>query len=151
MATVRKGFTYDEINIGDHASFTKTVTESDVQAYTGITGDFNAAHVDDVYMHESALGKKMQGRIAHGMLTAGFFSTVLGSYLPGRGTLYLSQTCIFRAPVKLGDTITAKGEVVEKMEKNKIRLKMTGVNQHGTLVIEGEALVTAASRIEDTL
>ena len=151
MAIVKKGFTYDEINVGDYASFSKTITESDVQAYAGITGDFNAAHVDDVYMHESALGKKMQGRIAHGMLTAGLFSTVLGSCLPGKGTLYLSQTCIFKAPVKLGDTITARGEVLEKMEKNKIRMKMTGVNQHGKLVIEGEALVSAAGKIEDTL
>ncbi|MDR2051437.1 MAG: MaoC family dehydratase [Deltaproteobacteria bacterium] len=151
MATVRRGFTYAEINVGDAATFTKTITESDVQAYTGITGDFNAAHVDDVYMHTSRLGLKMQGRIAHGMLTAGLFSTVLGNYLPGKGTLYLSQTCVFRRPVKLGDTVTARGEVVEKLEKNKIRLKMTGMNQRGELVIEGEALVTAADSIEDTM
>jgi 3-hydroxybutyryl-CoA dehydratase len=151
MATVRRGFTYDEINVGDTATFTKTITESDVQAYTGITGDFNAAHVDEVYMHESPLGKKMQGRIAHGMLTAGLFSTVLGGYLPGKGTLYLSQTCIFKKPVKLGDTVTARGEVVEKLEKNRLRLKMTGVNQRGELVIEGEALVSAAKNMEDTI
>ncbi|MDR1946084.1 MAG: MaoC family dehydratase [Desulfovibrio sp.] len=151
MVTIRKGFTYNEINVGDFATFTKTLTESDVQAYTGITGDFNAAHVDEVYMHESPLGKKMQGRIVHGMLTAGLFSTVLGGFLPGKGTLYLSQTCIFKRPVKLGDTVTARGDVVEKMEKNKIRMKMTGVNQRGETVIEGEALVTAAENIEDTM
>lgn len=151
MISLRKGYTYDELSVGDKAHFTKTVTESDVHSFSAVSGDFNPAHTDDVYMHTSALGKKMNGRIAHGMLTASFFSTVIGTYLPGKGVLYVSQTCHFRKPVKFGETITATAEVIEKLPKNRIRIQTTCTNQYGDVVVDGEAMVIAATDIENTM
>ena len=147
----RNGYTYDEIAVGDTGSFTKTITESDIHSFSAITGDFNAAHVDEHYMQTSALGKKCKGRIAQGMLTAGLFSTLIGERIPGKGALYVSQTCNFKLPVKIGDTITAVCEVVEKMERNRIRMLMRCLNQRGEIVVEGEAVAIAAKHVEDTL
>ena len=138
-----RGITYDELNVGDKADFSKTITESDIHSFSAISGDFNPIHVDEVYATTSTMGRKMQGRIAQGMLTASLFSGILAMQLPGKGTVYLSQTCIFKAPVKLGDTVTAQAEVVEKLEKGRVRLAMTATNQNGIVVVEGEALVIA--------
>ena len=145
----KRGYTYDEIVIGDTGSFGKTITESDIHAFSAITGDFNPAHVDEHYMQTSALGRKMRGRIAQGMLTAGLFSTLVGERIPGKGALYVSQTCNFRLPVKIGDTITARCEVVEKMEKRRIRMLTQCFNQRGELVLDGEAVAIAAQNPED--
>ena len=133
------GRTIDTIKTGDAAEFTKTVTETDVYLYAGITGDLNPAHINETY----AAGTFFKGRIAHGMLTAGFISAILGMQLPGPGTIYLSQTLRFLAPVRMGDTITGRVEVVEVMpEKNRLRLQTTCKNQEGTVVLDGEALVS---------
>jgi len=130
--------TIDTIQIGDSATFTKTVSESDVYMYAGISGDFNPAHINAVEAGKSIFGE----RIAHGMLTASFISTVLGTALPGPGTIYLSQELSFKRPVKFGDTIEAKVEVIEKIEeKNRIIVRTTCTNQHGELVIDGKAIV----------
>ena len=144
-----RGKTYDEISVGDKAGFSKTVTESDIHSFSAFTGDFNPIHVDEVYATTSALGKKVGGRIAQGMLTASLFSTLVGMYLPGKGALYYSQTCIFKRPVRIGDTVRAECEVVEKMDKNRIRMATRCLNQRGEVVVEGEALASAASRPED--
>ncbi len=146
-----RGYTYDQIKVGLGGKFSKTITEADIHSFGAITGDFNPAHMDEDYMHKSRLGQKMQGRIAHGMLVAGLFSTLVGEYVPGKGALYLSQTCIFKKPVKIGDTITAVSEVVEKMDKNRVRIKTQCFNQHGELVTDGEAIATAATREEDVI
>ncbi len=133
------GRTIDTIKTGDAAEFTKTVTETDVYLYAGITGDLNPAHINETY----AAGTFFKGRIAHGMLTAGFISAILGMQLPGPGTIYLSQTLRFLAPVRMGDTITGRVEVVEVMpEKNRLRLHTTCKNQEGTVVLDGEAVVS---------
>ncbi len=100
----------DELKIGDTASFSKTVSESDVYLFAGITGDFNPAHVDEEY----ARGTFFEGRIVHGILTAGFISTVIAGQLPGPGTIYSSQQLKFLAPVRMGDTLTARAEVKKK-------------------------------------
>jgi 3-hydroxybutyryl-CoA dehydratase len=150
MLSFRKGYTWDEISVGDAAQFTKTVTESDVQAFCGITGDFNPAHTDEVYMRVSKLGQKMRGRIAHGALVSSLISTVLGMCLPGKGCLYLSQSSSFKAPVHFGDTITARVEALEKLPKNRIRFRTVCFNQRGETVIDGEAQVIAASSREFT-
>jgi len=147
----RRGYTYDEIQVGDTGSFAKTITESDIHSFSAITGDFNPAHVDEHYMQTSSLGQKMKGRIAQGMLTAGLFSTLVGERIPGKGALYVSQTCNFKLPVKIGDTITATCEVVEKMEKRRIRMVTRCVNQRGELVLDGEAVAIAAQHVEDVL
>ncbi|MCP4687926.1 MAG: MaoC family dehydratase [Desulfobacterales bacterium] len=132
------GKTIDEINVGDKETFTKTVSESDVYLYAGVTGDFNPAHINESYAEKT----HFKTRIAHGMLTAGFISAILGGRLPGPGTIYLHQSLNFKAPVKIGDTITASVEVVEIIASKKVRLKTTCENQDGAMVLDGEAMVS---------
>lgn len=133
------GKTYNEINPGDSARFSKTITEADVILFAGVTGDLNPAHIDESY----AQGTFFKTRIAHGMLSAGFISAVIGTRLPGPGTIYMHQSLDFLAPVAIGDTVTAIVEVIEKIEeKERIRLKTTCVNQKGTTILKGEALVS---------
>ena len=146
-----RGRTYDEIQVGDTASFSKTITESDIHSFSAITADFNPIHVDEVYATTSALGRKMGGRIAQGMLSASLFSTLVGMYIPGKGALYVSQTCNFKRPVKIGDTIRAECRVVEKLEKFRIRMITTCSNQRDEVVIEGEAVASAARQTEDVV
>ena len=130
--------TIEQIKLGDTAYFSKTVSESDVYLYAGITGDLNPAHINEAH----AKNTFFKTRIAHGMLTAGFISNILGMQLPGPGTIYMRQSLNFLAPVRFGDTITAKVEVVEVIaEKNRVRLKTTCTNQEGTVVLDGEAMV----------
>ena len=107
------GKTVDELRVGDTAEFTKTVAESDVYLYAGITGDFNPAHLNEEY----ASGTFFKTRIAHGMLTAGFVSGLLGTVLPGPGTVYVRQALDFLGPVRMGDTVTARVEVLEVMKE----------------------------------
>ncbi len=133
------GKTIEELNVGDTAEIQKTISETDVYLYAGITGDMNPAHLNAEY----ARGTFFKTRIAHGMLIAGLISTILGNKLPGPGTIYTHQSVEFLAPVRFGDTITARAEVVElDAEKNRARLKTTCVNQEGTLVLDGQALVS---------
>lgn len=128
----------EDIAVGQKAEFTKTVTETDVVLFAGITGDFNPAHVNEVEAARGMFG----GRIAHGMLSAGFISTVLAMRLPGPGTIYLSQSLRFVRPVHIGDTVTARVEVAEVIAaKRRVRLTTTVANQHGEQVIDGEAVV----------
>ncbi|TYT75546.1 MaoC family dehydratase [Desulfobotulus mexicanus] len=133
------GLSIDQISMGDSATFTKTISESDVYQFAGVTGDLNPAHINEEY----AKGTVFKTRIAHGMLSAGFISAVLGTRLPGPGTIYLRQELKFLAPVRIGDTITAKVEVTGLVvEKNRITLRTTCTNQDGTLVVDGEALMS---------
>ena len=133
------GRTIQELNVGDRAEFTKTVSESDVYLYAGVSGDFNPAHINERYAAKTFF----KTRIAHGMLPAGFISAILGTRLPGPGTIYMHQTLSFKAPVLIGDTITAAVEVLEiDVEKNRVRLKTACENQDGVVVLEGEALVS---------
>lgn len=130
--------TIDTIEIGESASFTKTVTETDIILYAGISGDFNPAHIDA----ESAKTGMFGQRIAHGMLSAGFISNVLGNQLPGPGTIYMGQELRFVKPVFIGDTVTATVTVTEKItEKNRLKLETVVTNQNGDKVITGVATV----------
>lgn len=133
------GKTYEQINVGDTASFQKTISEADVYMFAGVTGDMNPAHIN----HEAMKDTKFGGRIVHGMLTAGLVSAVLGMHLPGPGTIYLSQQISFKAPVKIGETVKAVAEVIEKLEKGRVRIKTSCYNQDGIEVLDGEALVIA--------
>jgi len=129
---------FADIKVGDTASMSKTISEYDVYAFAGLTGDFNPVHVNA----EFAKDTMFKGRIAHGMLSVGMISAVLGTALPGVNTIYLAQELSFRAPVKIGDTVTATVEVLEKIEgKNRVILRTTAVTQDGTLVIDGKATV----------
>lgn len=133
-----KGKTIQELKIGDKDFVQKTISETDVYLYAGITGDLNPAHVNE----EHAKQTFFKGRIAHGMLSAGLISAVLGTKLPGPGTIYLGQELKFTAPVRFGDTIKAEAEVIEKIEeKNRLKIKTTCTNQNGDVVIEGIATV----------
>ena len=133
------GKTIEELSIGQSARFSKTITEADVYLYAGVSGDFNPAHVDEEFAKKTFF----KTRIAHGMLTASFISTIIGTMLPGPGSIYMQQQVRFLAPVKIGDTVTATAEVVEILsEKKRVRLKTTCVNQEGTTVVDGEALVS---------
>ena len=130
--------TINEMSIGQQASWTKTVTETDVYLFAGITGDLNPAHVNQVASEKTMF----KGRIAHGMLGAGFISAVLGMYLPGPGTIYMGQELKFTKPVYIGDTVTATATVIERIEeKNRLILDTTVTNQNGDVVIKGKATV----------
>ena len=133
------GKTIHELSVGDTAQFTKTVSEADVYLFAGVTGDFNPAHIDEEYAKKTYFGT----RIAHGLLSAGFISTVLGNRLPGPGSVYLRQELTFLGAVKIGDTITAAVEVVEiDTVKGRVRLLTTCDNQEGKRVLTGEAIVS---------
>lgn len=133
------GKSIDELKVGDVAEFAKTVAETDIYLYAGITGDFNPAHVNEAYAKTTFF----KTRIAHGMLTAGFISAIIANQLPGPGTIYLKQDLSFLAPVHMGDTITGRVEVIElNVEKNRVRLKTTCSNQDSVMVISGEGLVS---------
>mgnify|MGYP001275842787 CR=1 FL=1 len=98
------GKTIDQLKVGESAEFAKTVSESDIYLYAGITGDFNPAHVNEAYAQNTFF----KTRIAHGMLTAGFISAIIANKLPGPGTIYMKQELSFLAPVHIGDTITGR-------------------------------------------
>jgi 3-hydroxybutyryl-CoA dehydratase len=129
---------FADMNIGDSAEFSKTVTESDIITFAGLTVDFNPVHINVEYAKQSIFKE----RIAHGMLSAGFISTVLGTELPGPNSIYLGQDLKFTAPVKIGDTITARATIMEKREDKRIlKLATVVTNQHGETVIDGSAVI----------
>lgn len=133
------GKTIEELNPGDSAQFTKTVSESDIYLYSGISGDLNPAHIN----HEYASNTFFKARIAHGMLSAGFISAVIGMQLPGPGTIYREQHLKFLAPVYIGDTISASVEVLEiDPERKIITLATRCYNQEKKLVVDGTAVVS---------
>lgn len=133
------GKTVNELKVGDSDEFTKTISESDVYLFGGITGDLNPAHINEPYAENTFF----KGRIAHGMLLGGFISAVIGMNLPGPGTIYMKQELKFLAPARIGDTITAKAVVKElDIEKNRAVLTTTCTNQEGVVVADGEAFVS---------
>lgn len=135
------GRTIGELEVGQVATFAKTITDSDVTLFAGITGDLNPVHIDQGYAEASAF----EARIVHGILMAGLISAVLGLQLPGPGAIYVSQSLRFTKPVYLGDTVTARVEVIELMvEKNRVRMKTSCANQRGELVADGESVLMPA-------
>lgn len=137
------GRTIDEIHTGDSAEFSKTISESDVYLFAGLTGDLNPVHINEHHAKQTFF----KTRICHGMLCASFFSTVLGTIFPGAGTIYIRQEAEFLAPVHIGDTITARVTVEEKyVDRNRITLKTRCFRQDGELVIDGKAIVSPPKR-----
>jgi 3-hydroxybutyryl-CoA dehydratase len=131
-----EGKSIHKLKVGDFAEWSRTVTEDDIELFAKATGDFNPVHLDPAYAEKTIF----KGRIAHGLLSVGIISTILGNILPGHGTIYLSQEVKFLAPVKIGDTITARVEVLELIpEKNRAKFKTTCINQEGKVVIDGVA------------
>ncbi|SFT33502.1 3-hydroxybutyryl-CoA dehydratase [Lachnospiraceae bacterium XBD2001] len=132
------------LEVGQTGSFSKTITESDIYTFAGLTGDFNSVHIDETAAEKSVFKK----RIAHGMLTGSFISTVLGTKFPGPGTIYLEQNLKFLKPVYIQDTVTATVVLEEVLNPDKgiYRLKTTVTNQNDEIVSDGTAVVLYSER-----
>jgi 3-hydroxybutyryl-CoA dehydratase len=129
------------LRVGDAAEMSKTITDEDVRAFAALTGDHNPVHLDEEYAAATRFGR----RIAHGMLSASLVSAVIANELPGRGSVYLSQTLQFVAPVFLGDTVTARVTVTKVREdKPVVTLETVCTNQRGEQLLKGEAVVLAS-------
>jgi 3-hydroxybutyryl-CoA dehydratase len=136
------GLRYEDLSIGMTAVFSKTVTEADVSAFAGVSGDTNPIHLDAEYAKRSRFG----ARIAHGMLTASLISTVIGTRLPGPGCVYVSQSLRFRKPVRIGDTVVAR-VTVREMDDAKRRAVLSTVCTVGEeAVLDGEAIILIPRR-----
>src|SRR4030042_4597896 len=138
-----EGKSMRELKIGDSAQISKRITERDINDFARATGDFNPVHLDQAYAEKTFF----KGRIAHGLLSLGFISAILGNILPGHGAIYLSQEVKFLASVRIGDTITAKVEVMELIpEKNRVKFRTTCINQEGKIVVDGTAWAMPTGR-----
>jgi 3-hydroxybutyryl-CoA dehydratase len=136
------GVCFEDLRLGDAASTGKTITEADILLFAAVSTDTNPVHLDA----EAAARSLFKQRVAHGLLSAGLISAVLGTKLPGPGTIYLSQTLSFRAPVKVGDTVTARVEVTALDAERKRATLRTVCTVGNKPVIEGEAVVIPPSR-----
>ncbi len=133
---MNQGKSIQELKIGESAQLTRTITEKDVEEFARVTGDTNPLHLDQAYAEKTIF----KGRIAHGAFSIGLLSNVLGNILPGHGTIYLSHEIKFLAPVRIGDTITARVEVLElNVERNRAKFRTTCINQDGKIVVDGIA------------
>ncbi len=128
--------TYSELKVGDTGYVEKTISETDVYQYAGITGDFSWLHVNEM---RAEFGH-FKTRIVHGMLLVGLISNVVGNQMPGAGTIYEKQTVNFLYPCYIGDTVRAQTEVIQKLEHGRVRLRTTCVNQKGDILLDGEAI-----------
>jgi len=136
------GYYLEDLSVGMSALFGKTVTEADIMAFAGVSGDTNPIHLHADFAKASRFGE----RIAHGMLSASFISTVVGTKLPGPGSIYVSQSLNFKAPVKIGDTVTARCEIVEIVpDRKRIKLK-TECLCGDKVVLDGEAVILVPTR-----
>jgi 3-hydroxybutyryl-CoA dehydratase len=136
------GLFLEDLSVGQSAMFGKTVTEADIMAFAGVSGDTNPIHLHAGFAKSSRFGQ----RIAHGMLSGSFISTVLGTKLPGPGAVYISQTMNFMAPVLIGDTITAVATIAAiDAEKRRVTLETRCLNGD-KVVIDGEAIVLVPRR-----
>ena len=137
-----EGMYLEDMNVGQSASFAKTITEADIVMYAGVSGDTNPLHLDSEYAETTIF----KSRIAHGMLTAGLISAVIGTKLPGPGAVYMSQSLAFKAPVRIGDTVRATVTVTEiNSEKARIRLACD-CRVKGKTVLDGESLIMVPRR-----
>jgi len=136
------GYFFEDLSLGQSASFAKTITEADILLFAAVSGDTNPVHINA----EAAAASMFKERIAHGMLSASLISTVLGTKLPGAGTIYLAQNLKFKAPVRIGQTVSAT-VVVTALDAAKKRVTLsTTCTVEGKAVIEGEATVMVQSR-----
>lgn len=136
------GYYLEDLSVGMSDSYAKTVTDADIVLFAGISGDTNPVHINQEFAEKTMF----KSRIAHGMLSAGFISTVLGTKLPGPGAIYVSQSLKFKAPVRIGDTVVAKATVKEVIvEKRRVILE-TVCTVGETTVLEGEAMLMVDAR-----
>ena len=137
-----KGLFLEDLSVGQSAELTKTVTEGDIQSFAQVTGDVNPVHLDEAY----AATTPFKTRIAHGMLSAGYISAVIGTKLPGPGAIYVGQTLRFKRPVKIGDVVTARCTITE-IDQEKARIVLETVcTVDEKPVVEGEATIMVPRR-----
>jgi 3-hydroxybutyryl-CoA dehydratase len=136
------GLFFEDLKLGQTAVYARTVTEADIVLFAGISGDTNPVHINEEFASETMFS----GRIAHGMLTASFISTVIGTRLPGPGAIYVTQTLRFKAPVRIGDTVNARATVTELVPEKRRATLSTVVSVAGKVVLEGEAVVLVPLR-----
>ena len=131
--------TYEEVNIGDTASVSHTVSERDLVLFATVSGDVNPVHLDQQFAETTPF----KGLIAHGMLSGALISAAIACELPGPGTIYIGQELSFLRPVRLGDDIRIELEVLEKLPKNRLKIATRVINQDGKKVVDGTATVMA--------
>jgi 3-hydroxybutyryl-CoA dehydratase len=136
------GLYFEDLSVGQTAIFAKTVTEADIVAFAGISGDFNPVHINEEFASQTMF----KGRIAHGMLGAAFISTVFGTKLPGPGCIYVSQSLKFKAPVRIGDTVTARVELTALAPEKKFATFKTTCLVKDKVVMDGEATLMVPSK-----
>lgn len=141
-AIVRMGRVFEDLEVGMEATYSRIVTEADIVAFAEISGDKNPVHLDE----EFAAGTMFKGRIAHGMLTASYISTIFGTRLPGTGAIYVSQTLNFRAPVRIGDEVLAKVVLTELIPAKKRAVFACDCSVKGKSVLQGEAVLMVPSQ-----
>ena len=137
------GYRFEDLEVGMSAAYGHTVTEADILMFAGVSGDTNPVHLNE----EMAAASMFGGRIAHGMMSAGFISTVLGTKLPGPGSIYLSQTLKFKAPVRIGDTVVARATIKELNAAKRIVKFETVCTVAGKAVLSGEADILVPERV----
>ena len=133
---------FEDLHIGQSAALSKTITEADILMYAAVSMDTNPVHFDEEFASQTRFG----GRIAHGMLSAGLISALLGTRLPGPGTVYLRQSLAFKAPVRIGDTVKAVVEITDLNPARKNATLQTRCMVKETIVIDGEAVVLVPAR-----
>jgi 3-hydroxybutyryl-CoA dehydratase len=141
-ADSKHGYYFEDLSVGMSAEYSRTVTEAMIRTFAEVSGDDNPVHLDEEFA-KTTIFKEC---IAHGMLGASFISRVLGVQLPGPGTIYLGQNLKFKAPVKIGDTVIAKCEIIELVPEKRRAVLKTTATVNGTPVIEGEATVMVDAR-----
>lgn len=136
------GLFLEDLSVGQSEELARTVTGSDLEAFAAVTGDDNPVHLDEAFAAATPFG----GRIAHGMLSAGYISAVIGTRLPGPGAIYVSQSLRFRRPVRIGDTVTARAEITAiDQARGRVSLK-TVCSVAGKTVVDGEAEIMVPRR-----
>ena len=141
-AEIDSGYLFEDLFVGQSATFSKTITEADLVLFAGVSGDFNPIHVNEEY----AKTTMFKARIAHGMISAALISSVFGMKLPGPGCIYVSQSLKFKAPVFSGDTVKAQVEVTGLVLEKKFVTFRTTCWVHQKLVVDGEATLMVPSR-----
>lgn len=139
---VLENITYDELNVGDSADCSRTLTEEELILFAAVSGDVNPIHLDAEFAASSIFGE----RIAHGMWSGALISAALATVIPGPGTIYLEQSMKFKAPVKLQDVLSVRLTVAEKRPKNRVVFDCTVTNQAGDVVVEGQSVVIAPTQ-----
>ena len=140
--TSKHGYYFEDLSIGMSESYTRTITDADIQAFAEVSGDNNPVHLDD----EFAAGSRFKKRIAHGLLSGSFISTVVGTKLPGPGSLYVNQTLKFRAPVFIGDKVITTATITALNQRKGFVTLETRCTVGETDVIRGEAIMLVPKR-----